>query len=96
MVKKSFNKYVITFITFIVWLLFFDKNDFFTQIDLSRQLKKLSDEKKYYQSEIQKNKDAIDELKNNVKSIERFARERYWMKKDNEDVYVIVNNPLNE
>ncbi len=76
---------------FVVWLLFFDKNDFFTQRDLSIQLKKLYDEKRYYLNEIEKNKIAADELKNNMQSLERFARERYWMKKDNEEVYIIVN-----
>lgn len=75
----------------MVWLLFFDKNDFFTQRDLSIQLKKLYDEKRYYLNEIEKNKIAADELKNNMQSLERFARERYWMKKDNEEVYIIVN-----
>jgi len=75
----------------VVWLLFFDKNDFFTQRDLSIQLKKLYDEKRYYLNEIEKNKIAADELKNNMQSLERFARERYWMKKDNEEVYIIVN-----
>jgi len=75
----------------VVWLLFFDKNDFFTQRDLSIQLKKLYDEKRYYLNEIEKNKIAADELKNNMQSLERFARERYWMKKDNEEVYIVVN-----
>lgn len=75
----------------MIWLLFFDKNDFFTQRDLSIQLKKLYDEKRYYLNEIEKNKIAADELKNNMQSLERFAREKYWMKKDNEEVYIIVN-----
>lgn len=87
--KKLFNKYLITLVLFIMWLLFLDKNDVFTQLDLSRQAKKLYDEKKYYQAEIQKNKALIEEFKNNIQSVETFARERYWMKKDNEDAYVI-------
>lgn len=87
--KNLFNKYLITLVLFIVWLLFFDKNDVFTQLDLSRQTKKLYEEKKYYQAEIRKNKALIEEFKNNVQSVETFARERYWMKKDNEEVYVI-------
>ncbi|HPQ08433.1 MAG TPA: septum formation initiator family protein [Bacteroidia bacterium] len=91
MYKILFNKYTITILFFVVWLLFFDKNDFFTQRDLSIQLKKLYDEKRYYLNEIEKNKIAADELKNNMQSLERFARERYWMKKDNEEVYIIVN-----
>jgi cell division protein FtsB len=91
MYKILFNKYTITILFFVVWLLFFDKNDFFTQRDLSIQLKKLYDEKRYYLNEIEKNKIAADELKNNMQSLERFARERYWMKKDIEEVYIIVN-----
>ncbi len=95
MIKSILNKYTITLILFLIWLLFFDKNDFFTQRDLNRQLKKLYEEKKYYQTEIQKNKNAIYELKNNIQSIEQFARERYWMKKDNEDVYVVLTKGKN-
>lgn len=90
MSKILFNKYILVAFFFILWLLFFDKNDFFTQRDLNKQLKKLSDEKKYYQTEIQKNKQFIEELKNNMQSIEDYARQRYWMKKDNEEVYVIL------
>jgi cell division protein FtsB len=91
MYKILFNKFTITILFFVIWLLFFDKNDFFTQRDLSIQLKKLYDEKRYYLNEIEKNKIAADELKNNMQSLERFARERYWMKKENEEVYIIVN-----
>ncbi len=90
MIKKIGNKYLITFVAFLLWLLFFDKNDLFTQIDMKRQLRKLIDEKKYYKLEIDKNQSYINELKNNPESIERYAREKYMMKKDNEDVYVFV------
>ncbi|GAB4202719.1 MAG: septum formation initiator family protein [Bacteroidia bacterium] len=92
---KFINKYVITLILFVIWLLFFDKNDYWTQRELSRQLKKIYEEKKYYQTEIDKNKQSIDDLKNNMQSIDQFARERYWMKKDNEDVYVVLTRNKN-
>ncbi len=90
MSKIFLNKYTITFVLFLIWLLFFDRNDAFTQMDLGRQVRKLSEEKRYYMAEIDKNKRATEELKNNVESIEKYARERYWMKKDNEDVYVVL------
>ncbi len=90
MAKIIFNKYILIVTLFISWLLFFDKNDFFTQRDLNKQLKKLLEEKKYYQTEKYKNKQFIEELKNNTQSIEKYARERYWMKKNNEDVYVVI------
>lgn len=84
------NKYLLTTIGIIVWLLFFDKNDVFSQMELMSRLNKLRADKTYYLAEIKNNRDAIKELKTNKKSLERFAREKYLMKMDNEDVYVIV------
>ncbi|MBN8691983.1 MAG: septum formation initiator family protein [Bacteroidetes bacterium] len=84
------NKYLLTIIGIIVWLLFFDKNDVFSQMELMGKLNKLRADKTYYLAEIKNNRDAIEDLKTNKKSLERFAREKYLMKKDNEDVYVIV------
>ena len=84
------NKYLLTTIGIVVWLLFFDKNDVFSQAELSGKLNELKADRNYYISEIENNKREIEELKTNKKSLEKFAREKYHMKKDNEDVYVIV------
>ncbi len=84
------NKYFLVVIGLIVWLLYFDKNDVFTQFELISKCNKLNAEKEYYISEIEKNKKEIVELQNNKKSLETFAREKYLMKKDNEDVFVFV------
>ena len=84
------NKYLLTTIGIIVWLLFFDKNDVFSQMELMGKLNKLRADKTYYLAEIKNNRDAIEDLKTNKKSLERFAREKYLMKKDNEDIYLIV------
>lgn len=84
------NKYLLTSVGIVVWLLFFDKNDVFSQMDLISKLNKLKADRAYYFSEIQNNRREIEELKTNKKSLEKFAREKYHMKKDNEDVYVIV------
>lgn len=89
-IKLIKNKYFLTTIGIIVWLLFFDKNDVFSQTELMSKLNKLKSDKAYYLAEIKNNRDAIEELKTNKQSLERFAREKYLMKKDNEDVYVIV------
>jgi cell division protein FtsB len=85
------NKYFLTTISIVVWLLFFDKNDVFTQYDLISKLNKLQADRDYYIAEIEHNKNDITELQTNKKSLEKFAREKYLMKKDNEDVFVIVN-----
>ncbi|MBA4240452.1 MAG: septum formation initiator [Sphingobacteriaceae bacterium] len=84
------NKYILVVIGLIVWLLYFDKNDVFTQFELITKCNKLNTEKEYYITEIEKNKKEIVELQNNKKSLETFAREKYHMKKDNEDIFVFV------
>jgi len=84
------NKYFLTTVAIIAWLLFFDKNDVFTQWDLIQKCKKLEKERTYYISEIGNNKFSLTELQTNKKSLETFAREKYLMKKDNEDVFVFV------
>lgn len=84
------NKYFLVIVGLVVWLLYFDKNDVFTQFDLIKKCNKLNSEKEYYISEIEKNKKEIVELQNNKKSLETFAREKYLMKRDNEDVFVFV------
>ena len=84
------NKFFLVIIALIIWLLYFDKNDVFTQLDLIKKCNKLNAEKQYYIEEIEQNKKEIYELKTNVKSLETFARETYLMKRDNEDVFVFV------
>jgi cell division protein FtsB len=84
------NKYVITVIAFIVWMTFFDRNDFISQYSYRKQLGKLQNDKNYYASEIDLNKKNTFELKSNSANLEKFAREKYLMKKDNEEIFLIV------
>jgi cell division protein FtsB len=85
------NKYFLTTIFVAVWVVFFDKNDVFSQFDLRKKLKDLETEKRYYITEIEKNKNDLHELRTNPQNLEKFAREKYLMKKDKEDIFVIVN-----
>ena len=85
------NKYFLVISALVVWLLYFDRNDVFTQFELIDKCNKLKVERDYYIAEIEKNKNEIHELQNNMESLETFAREKYLMKKDNEDVFVIVH-----
>ena len=84
------NKYFLLMVGLVIWLMYFDKNDVFTQIELITKCNKLNAEKEYYVTEIEKNKKEILELQTNKKSLETFAREKYLMKKDNEDIFVFV------
>jgi cell division protein FtsB len=84
------NKYLLTLVGLAVWLTFFDRNDIFTQYSLRQEVKKLEQERDYYLAEIASNTKNIRELQTNDKSLEQFARESYLMKRDNEEVFVIV------
>ncbi len=84
------NKYVIAFVCFLVWMLFFDRNDLMSQYDYFSQRQKLEEEKEFYQQEITKVLKDLQELSTDQERLEKFAREKYLMKKENEDVFVIV------
>ncbi|MFN3968723.1 FtsB family cell division protein [Flavobacterium sp.] len=82
------NRYVIVLVFFIVWMLFIDNTSYMEQRVLNKQLDELEDNKKYYQDEIRKDQENIKLLKN-PDQIEKYAREKYYMKRDSEDVYII-------
>jgi cell division protein FtsB len=84
------NKYLLTIVGLIVWVIFFDKNDLTTQIKLRQEVKQLEDEKNYFTLAISEITSDIKELSTNPKTLEKFAREKYLMKRDNEDIFVIV------
>jgi cell division protein FtsB len=84
------NKYFLSVAAFVVWMLFFDKNDIIAQYEFKSQVNKLQEEKNFYVKEIETVKKDLNELNTNLNTAEKFAREKYFMKKDNEDVFVIV------
>ncbi len=84
------NKYFVATAAFLVWMLFFDKNDMLSQYEYRSEVNKLQEEKDFYEKETDQVKKDLKELSTNLKSAEKFAREKYFMKKDNEDVFVIV------
>jgi cell division protein DivIC len=86
------NKYSVTLFLVIAWVVFFDKDDLLSQRQLRNKLYQLQDEKKYYQQEIKKSNEDINELKTNPENLEKFAREKYLMKKANEEIFVIIKD----
>ncbi len=83
------NKYLIAGVAFVVWMLFFDKNDVFSQyerVSHSKELKKNEDHQSILITETQKE---LGFLKTSAQTIEKYAREKYMMKKDNEDLFII-------
>ncbi|UII28899.1 septum formation initiator family protein [Fulvivirga maritima] len=85
---KSF--YFLFSLFFLVWMLFIDANDLITQFQLKSQKDNLEDEKAYYLEKIEEVKKDRQELLSNDELLEKFAREKYFMKKESEDLFVIV------
>ncbi len=82
------NKYVIVLILFVVWMGFFDENSFLNHRELDQEIEKLEDANEYYKKEIETDQNVINNL-NNPDSLEKYAREEYKMKKENEDIFII-------
>lgn len=80
---------MIATIAFLVWMLFFDRNDLTSQYKYQAQLKNLKDEKEFYIRETAIAKKDLEELTSNLARLQKFAREKYLMKKENEDVFII-------
>jgi cell division protein FtsB len=74
---------------FVVWMLFFDEKDVFTQQKRASELQKLEDKIEYYQDQITETRNNIDLLDKDPMMLEKFAREKYFMKRPNEDVFII-------
>ncbi len=74
---------------FLVWMLFFDEKDYFTQRKRKAELQKIESKIEFYKAEIAKTRTQVDALDNDPASLEKFAREKFFMKRDNEDVFVV-------
>lgn len=86
------NKFFLVTVAFVIWMVFFDKNDVFSQYEYRQQLNKLKQEQGFYKTETEKVKNDLNELSSDKAKLEKFAREKYLMKKDNEDVFVILHD----
>ena len=90
-VKLLSNKYFITALAFIVWMLFFDSNSYISHLRLNKELKKLHEEREFFINEIEMDKEETHKLMSDMDNLERYAREKYLMKRDNEDIYLIID-----
>lgn len=82
------NKYVLVILFFVVWILFLDNYSYLEHRLLNKEINELEDNKNYYQDEIKADQQKIKLLKN-TDQVEKYAREKYFMKKDSEDIYII-------
>jgi cell division protein DivIC len=83
------NKFLLSFAFFVVWMLFFDRNDFITQHHRNTEYNQLVESREYYNTKIAAEKSELEKLRFNPYTLEKYAREKYFMKRDNEDIYII-------
>lgn len=83
------HKILVIILAFLVWMTFFDRNSLILHAERERSIAALQDSIAYYKREIQRQRQYLNELKSDPKQMEKFARERYNMKKKDEDIYII-------
>lgn len=84
------NFYFLTALLFLIWMIFFDSNDIITQFRLSNKQSELESSKEFYEEKIIEVKNDKEALTNDKDLLEKIAREKYLMRKENEDVYIVV------
>ncbi|NHM03958.1 FtsB family cell division protein [Flavobacterium celericrescens] len=82
------NRYVLVLIFFTIWILFLDNYSYLEHRVLDKEIEEIEDNINYYKTEIKKDSASIKHLKNNDR-VEKYAREKYYMKRENEDIYII-------
>jgi cell division protein DivIC len=88
------NKYLLSGVAFLVWIIFLDnKNDLFSQYERLNRSHELTKNEDHLSKQITETQKELDLLKNNAQSIEKYAREKYMMKKDNEDLFMLNPAP---
>ncbi|KJD35717.1 septum formation initiator [Tamlana sedimentorum] len=86
--KPFKNWFILILVIFAVWMFFFDANSWLIHHELNTDIENLEKEKEYYRKEIEKDKKALKELSTD-EGLEKFAREEYYMKRENEEIYII-------
>ncbi|MDP5061113.1 MAG: septum formation initiator family protein [Maribacter sp.] len=86
--KIMTNMYVLVLSVFVVWMLFFDTNSLLIHLELRKEIKKLEKTQDFLKDEIARDKKIIEKL-SDKDELERFAREEYYLKKKNEEIYLI-------
>ena len=83
------NKFSFTLILFFVWVVFFDSNNLIERVLHLKQVHQLEKDKIFYEEKIKDDRAKLEELESNPANLEKFAREHFLMKRDNEDIFII-------
>ena len=87
------NKYLLTGLIFVLWMFFLDKDDILSSWNLDHKLSEVSSQRDYYLKAIEKVKNNLKDLDSHPELLEKLAREKYYMKKDQEDLFVMIPAP---
>lgn len=87
------NIFVMILLPFIIWMIFFDENSFLIHKKFDKEIEELENSVTFYKGKIEEDKNTIKKLRDSLE-LERFAREQYLMKKENEDIYIIEFDTL--
>lgn len=90
------NRYVLILMGFVIWILFFDQDNLLRQFKLSRELNEAKARQEYYTTEYKKDSTLLHQLENDPKVMEKMAREKYLMKKDDETIFLIMDKKEEE
>lgn len=86
------NVFFLSIVSFTVWMFFFDDNNFLKQYRLLKELNEIEKKKEYYRAEAMRVSDEYNAIMNDDDYALRYAREKYWMKRSNEDVYIVLES----
>lgn len=89
--NKKVTPYLIIVIFFVIWMVFFDTNSFLIHKELTDDIRALEENKEFFENEINQDKQFIEKMKDSDE-IEKFAREKYYLKRENEDIFIIERN----
>ena len=95
LLKLIKNTYGIIIILFIIWMIFFDSNSFIIHNELNNDINELNDQKSYYEKEIAKDNTELQLIESDS-GLEKYAREKLYMKKDNEEIFIIEYDTISD
>lgn len=87
------NRYLVVGVFFVIWMIFLDANSYFIHRELNKEIDKLEEKKQFFSKEIDNDKKDIREFKDSEK-LEEYARDKFFMKRENEDIFIIENDTL--
>jgi cell division protein FtsB len=93
--KVISNKYVLLILIFGGWMFFLDSNSWLIHNELNQEIDELEENRQYYKNEISKDKATIQQLQDSVE-IEKFARQQYYMKRPDEEIFIIEYDTIEE